>query len=535
MEANPEHAPTATVPFNPAPSKLLPSNPVSSNPVPTNPVLSFRHVDKVFGDAYAVGDVSFDCHAGEIVALLGENGAGKSTLIKMLAGVYRRDGGQINFRGRSIDEAKSREGLAFIHQDLGLIEWMTVAENMAMGFGFGTSSKFRPFRASVLHERASKALALVGGTIDSKTRVFDLTRAEKSLLAIARALALNATFLVLDEPTASLPHADVERLFAVLRRLRSEGVGMIYVSHRLDEVFAIADRVAVMRNGRLVGHLRVDETSQDELVTLIVGRELDRHLAASPPDESAPVRISLRHAMIGDVGPVQLDVRAGEIVGLVGLRGAGQTSVGRAIAGVEALESGTLSLDGAVLPLRSPQDAAFAGISFATSNRESEGLANGLSVRENLFVHPGLWGRSLFSPRRRKSERQGAEVVMNRFGVRPRDTEKIADTLSGGNQQKVILARWIGIARKVLVLEEPTMGVDVGAKADIYKLVAEATQSGTSVFVISTDFEEVASICHRVLVFSRGVVVAEIPRHQLTVAALLAAASGTSTVAEGAA
>jgi ribose transport system ATP-binding protein len=497
------------------------------------PILSFAHVDKIFGDSYAVADVSFDCHAGEIVALLGENGAGKSTLIKILAGVYRRDGGDVQFQSKTIDAPGARDGLAFIHQDLGLIDWMTVSENMALGFGFGTTSKFRPFHPAAIRDRASKALALVGGEIDPASRVFDLTRAEKSLLAIARALALNAKFLVLDEPTASLPHADVAKLFDVLRRLRSEGVGMIYVSHRLDEVFEIADHVAVMRNGRLVGYRPVAQTTQNELVTLIVGRELDRKVNSAPVNQELQTRVELRNAMIGDVGPVNLKILPGEIVGLVGLRGAGQTNVGRAIAGVERLSDGTLELDGTVVVARTPRDAALAGISFATSNRESEGLSNGMSVRENIFVNPHLWGRQLFTSIKRKTERHRAASVVQRFGIRPSDTEKIADTLSGGNQQKVILSRWIGIARQALVLEEPTMGVDVGAKADIYRLINESTSAGTAVAVISTDFEEVASICHRVLVFSRGLCVAELNREQLSVSALLAAASGSSELISG--
>ncbi len=498
------------------------------NPV-DQPAIQFRQVDKTFGGTRALDDVSLDCHAGEIVALLGENGAGKSTLIKILAGVYRRDRGEVLFGGIDVTEPGARDGLAFIHQDLGLIEWMTVAENMAMGCGFGTRSKYRPFRQRSLDQRACHALELVGGNIDPRARVFDLTRAEKSLLAIARALALEATFLVLDEPTASLPQTEVVALFDVLRRLRAKGVGMIYVSHRLDEVFAIADRVAVMRNGKLVGDHAVASTTQDALVTLIVGHELERHRATEVPGPGAAVRVSLRQAMVADVGPVDLDVRAGEIVGLVGLRGAGQAAVGRAIAGVERLGRGTVVLDGTEVRLRTPRDAALAGVSFATSNRETEGLSNGMSVRENIFVNPRLWNRDLLAPRRRRTERVDATRVVDRFGVRPRDTEKIADTLSGGNQQKVILARWFGIARLALVLEEPTMGVDVGAKADIYGLIAETIATGTAIVVISADFEEVATICHRVIVFSRGVPVTELTRDQLSVASLLAAASLTAT------
>ena len=493
------------------------------------PTLRFSHVDKAFAGVRAVDDVSFDCASGEIVALLGENGAGKSTLIKILAGVYRRDRGRVLFNGQDVDEPDGRRGLAFIHQDLGLIEWMTVAENMALGYGFGPStSVFRPFSKRDVSARAAAALERVGGSIDPSSRVFDLARTEKSLLAIARALAMNATFLVLDEPTASLPHADVERLFGVLRGLQSRGVGMIYVSHRLDEVFRIADRVAVMRNGRLVGNVATADATQDDLVTMIVGRELDRVRTSAAPDVAAPIRLALGSVRIGDVGPVDLAIQAGEIIGLVGLRGAGQASVGRTLAGVEPMTGGSLHLDGNPVSLASVGEAASHGISFATSNREAEGLLNGLSVRENIFANPSLWGRKLFEWRSRGQERQRAMEVIDRFGIRPRDSEKAAEALSGGNQQKVILSRWIGIPRRALVLEEPTMGVDVGAKADIYGLLAEVVAAGTAIVVVSTDFEEVATICHRAIVFSRGRPVAELVGEQITIAALLAAASGTT-------
>ena len=489
------------------------------------PVLSFERVVKVFGGTRAVDDVSFSCRRGEIVALLGENGAGKSTLIKILAGVYRRDAGEVRFAGIDVEAPGARTGLAFIHQDLGLIDWMTVAENMALGYGFGGRSSMTPFNRASLNGRAAAALELVGGGIDPEARVFDLTRTEKSLLAIARALALDARYLVLDEPTASLPHAEVARLFTVLRRLRSAGVGMIYVSHRLDEVFQIADRVVVMRNGRLVGDQAIADATPDGLVSMIVGHELDRVHAAPSPTADAAVRVELTDARIGDVGPVSLAVRAGEIVGLVGLRGAGQASVGRAVAGVEPLTAGRLSVDGLPVAFATARDAAGRGVSFATSNREAEGLANGMTVRENIFVNPALWNRRLFARRSRRDERRHAREVMGRFGVRPADPEKVADTLSGGNQQKVILARWVGIPRVALVLEEPTMGVDVGAKADIYALLTEVVSSGTSVILVSTDFEEVATICHRAIVFSHGVPVRQIDREELSVAALLAAAS----------
>jgi ribose transport system ATP-binding protein len=465
------------------------------------PLLRVEGLVKAFHGNRAVDDVSFDVPAGRIVALLGENGAGKSTVIKMLAGVYQRDAGRILLDGT---EMAGRDGISFIHQDLGLVEWMTVAENIALVAGFPGGR--RPISWTAVRAQAERTLALIGGGIDPDTRVFDLPRTERSLLAIARALHGGSRLLVLDEPTASLPAADVERLFVVLRRLREAGVGMIYVSHRLDEIFQIADDVVVMRNGRVVG--------------------------AAPTTTGAPaavgdrVRLALRGVHAGDVGPVDLSVRAGEVVGLVGLRGAGQEEIGRAVAGVTGVRAGEMTLDGAAFAPRHTGMAVRAGVGFATSNRESDGIAAGLSVRENLFLNPAVWGRRGHVPARQRAERQRAAELVREFDIRPADPERAIETLSGGNQQKVIIARWFGVGRAVAVLEEPTMGVDVGAKSDIYALLRQACERGTAALVVSTDLEEVAAICHRALVFQRGRVSHELAGADLTVAALVAAASG---------
>jgi ribose transport system ATP-binding protein len=486
------------------------------------PLLRISGAEKSFFGFRAVRDVSFTVDRGEIVALLGENGAGKSTLIKMLAGVYSRDGGAMELDGVDVDQGRTRSRIAFIHQDLGLVEWMTVAENMALTLGF-PRTRLRTVDWRRVRSQAAEALARVGGTIDPETRVFDLPRTEKSLLAIARGLVTDPDLLVLDEPTASLPAAEVERLFEVLRALRDQQVGMIYVSHRLDEVFAISDRVVVMRNGAKVHDGATASLDRGELVHAIVGKET-RQVTRSVPRTRE--RIRLDRVVVGDVGPVDLTVAEGEIVGLVGLRGAGQDAVGRALAGQRRIRSGRVLLDGDEIVLPSTVAAVANGIGFATSNREAEGLAAGMSVQENMFLNPGVWGRRWFRPLGRTLERERATDLIDRFGVRPASPIVAADTLSGGNQQKVILSRWMGLGRSVLVLEEPTMGVDVGAKADIYGLLAEACERGTAAVVVSTDLEEVATVCHRAVVFNRGRVTAQLTGDEITVSALVAAVSG---------
>lgn len=484
-------------------------------------LLEVRDLDKSFFATHAVDHVSFDVNAGEIVALLGENGAGKSTVIKMLAGVYAPDSGAMLLDGEDLDTPSARRKVSFVHQTLGLIEWMTVAENIALAMGF-------PRRAGVISTKATLAQAervldLIGGGVDPTARVFDLPRTERSLLAIARALVGEPALLVLDEPTASLPADDVERLFTVVRRLRDAGTGMIYVSHRLDEIYEIASRAVIMRNGVRVADAPVEGLGHDRLVELIVGHQA-RTVVFDPPGQD--VRLGLDGVRVGDVGPVTTDIRTGEIIALAGLRGAGQTEIGRAIAGVLPPSSGTLRLDGAPIGYTDVRGAIDARVAFVTSNRETESLLPGMSVRENLFVNPALWGHPWHRPLSERAETRDAWDVAERYSVRPRDPELAADTLSGGNQQKVILARWLGLDCEVVVLEEPTMGVDVGAKAEIYDLLRHAAASGTTVVVVTTDLEEASLICHRALVLERGLVTAELTGDDITIAALTAAASG---------
>ncbi|THG31573.1 sugar ABC transporter ATP-binding protein [Naasia lichenicola] len=493
------------------------------------PLLRLSGLDKTFFATRAAHQVSFDVHQGEIVSLLGENGAGKSTVIKMLAGVYRPDAGQILLNGAELGNADSRKGISFVHQNLGLVEWMTVAENIAQTIGYPT--RLGLISPSRMRERALEVLDLIGGGIDPDARVFSLPRTERSLLAIARGLINRPKVLVLDEPTASLPAADVQRLFDVLRRLRDTGVGMIYVSHRLDEIYEISTRAVVMRNGEVVADRAVADLSHFELVDLIVGSATKETVFDPPRDR---VRLSIEGLVVAGVGPVDLSVREGEVLALCGLRGAGQEQIGRSIAGDLIATAGTYEIDGEVARIRSVASAIDHGIGFSTSNRETEAVAPGMSVRENLFLNPAVWGRRLWQFRGAKSERLETMPHIDSFGVRPRDPEIALDTLSGGNQQKVILARWFGVGRKVIVLEEPTMGVDVGAKADIYALLRDVTRAGTSVIVVSTDMEEVAKVAHRAIVFGRGRMVAEIHREDLSIGSLVAAASNlASTTASG--
>jgi len=493
-----------------------------------NALLQFAGVSKRFGGTQAVDDVSFDVHAGEIVALLGENGAGKSTLIKLLAGIYPIDRGAILFEGRVEAEWRStdraRQPVAFIHQDLGLVEWMTVAENVALGMGY--PRRFGMIDWAAARAAARRVMARVGCDIDPERRVFSLTRAEKSLLAIGRALEVQARVLVLDEPSASLPMADVERLFGVLRTLRRQGMAMVYVSHRLDEVMAISDRAAVMRDGKLVATRVTAQTNEGELVGLIVGKALSASVAkAAPGPDGAPV-LALDRAASGNAGPVSFTVRRGEVVGLIGLRGAGHEAISRALFGREPLSAGSMQLLGRPAVFRTPADAIRAGVAYVAGERLEENLAGAMSVLENLFPHPSLHGDRGLSLARRRTEQAAALALIRRFDVNPPAPAAEVQQLSGGNQQKVVLARWFHLDKPLVVLEEPTAGVDVGAKRQIYGVLRERADAGTALVVVSTDFEEVATVCTRVLVFRHGLIAAELVGPDITVERLLALAAG---------
>ena len=511
-------------------------------------LLRFEQVSKRFGGTQAVDDVTLDVHAGEVLALLGENGAGKSTLIKLLAGIYRPDAGRMLFDGQPESAWRSRDPLrqpvAFIHQDLGLVEWMTVAENVALGMGyprrFGWKFGLIDWRAA--DAAARRVLARVGCDIQPGRRVFSLTRAEKSLLAIGRALEVKARLLVLDEPSASLPASDVERLFGVLRELRTQGVGMIYVSHRLDEVMALSDRAAVMRDGKLVAVLSTAQTSEDELVASIVGQPLDAHVkpagagagagagaAGLAQDQAAPL-LELRGAAAANAGPLNLQLHRGEVLGLVGLRGAGHDAIGRALFGCEPLSAGTLHLQGRALVLRNPGEAIAAGIGYTAGERLEQNLAGSMSVQENLFPNPRLHGERGLDLSRRRREAALANTLIARYDVNPRDPGALVQQLSGGNQQKVVLARWHALDKPVLVLEEPTAGVDVGAKRQIYGLLRQRAEAGGAIIVVSTDYEEVATVCTRVLVFRAGLIAAELRGSEITIARLLALSAGAAAL-----
>ncbi|MER5209552.1 sugar ABC transporter ATP-binding protein [Streptomyces sp. NPDC002838] len=486
------------------------------------PLVRVRGLTKRFGGTLALAGVDLDVHTGSVLALLGPNGAGKSTLIKVLAGVHHADAGQITVDGHPLGSHAASRSMSFIHQDLGLVEWMTVAENIALSTGYPRRAGLISWRRA--RERCTDALRIVAGHLDPDATVAQLAPAERSLVAIARALAARAKLIVLDEPTARLPAADCARLFRVLHTLRDRGHSILYVSHRLDEVYEVADSFAVLRDGHLVSHGALAGHSPARLVRDIIGEELTYHRPALSPF-GGPAVLTLDGVRTAGVGPVSLELRAGEALGLVGLSGAGHRDLGRALAGARPLLGGRALLRGRPYRPRTVADAVRLGVAFVPGDREQEGCLAELTVRENLLANPrtgDLPAPHWISPRRERAE---AATLIERFSVRPRDSEALIATLSGGNQQKVMIGRWLRAGLRLLILEEPTASVDVGAKTAVYRLLDEALAAGLAVLLISTDFEEVVDVCRRALVFVRGSVTVELNGPALTVAGLTRAAS----------
>ncbi|MFE4080882.1 sugar ABC transporter ATP-binding protein [Paenarthrobacter sp. YIM B13468] len=501
---------------------------MGTNP-PSKTLIQIDRLSKRFGVNAALQDVDLTLEAGSIHALLGQNGAGKSTLIKILSGLYSPTSGRITVAGHALGTPEAAASMAFIHQDLGLVDSMTIAENIALGTGFGRSGGLISWHK--VREGAAEALQTVAAHLEPDRYVSELSRADKSLVAIARALASNASVIVLDEPTASLPAADSRKLFDVLERLRSKGHGLLYVSHRLDEVFAISDTVTVLRDGRLIHSGPIAQKSPRELVVDIVGHKPASYSSKSMVGQNAE-RLAVHELATERTRPVSFSVRAGEVVGMVGLTGAGHMEIGRALAGAYRIHSGSVTLDSENYQPRSASDAVAAGIGFVTSNRMDEGCAPELTLRENFLPNPGVHSKNPFLWTKPKEERRLAESLIARYGVRPALPEVAIATLSGGNQQKIMIGRWLSANRKLIILEEPTAGVDVGAKADIYRLLEESLAAGLAVLMISTDFEEVASVCQRALVFVQGNVTTELSGPDLTIANLTAAASGAAHTSE---
>jgi ribose transport system ATP-binding protein len=494
---------------------------------PDAPFLELRGIRKVFPGVLALDDVDFDVRAGEVHALLGENGAGKSTLIKIIAGVYQRDGGTMRIADEEVDfrdpaNALAR-GIKVVYQELDLVPELSVAENVFLGGYPKTPRGFVDFPA--LRERTRELLAELGLAIDPDLPVGELRVAEQQLVEIARALSRQARLIVMDEPTSALSPSEVDTLFAVIARLKARGVAIIYVSHKLDEIYRIADRVTVFRDGKRVVTEEVGNTTPRQLVAWMVGRDLQDLFPKSEAVIGRPLLVVDRLSGSG-LQDISFTVHAGEIVGIFGLMGAGINTLGRVVFGAAQRDSGVITLGGSVVRPNAPRDAIAKGIGLLTESRKEDGLVLPLSVRSNMTLAALARFADLTWIKRRSETRAAAEYV-DLLGIKTPSLQQPVRYLSGGNQQKVLMARWLlrQDSMKLLILAEPTRGIDVGSKAEIYRLIDAMAQRGMGILFMSTEIPEILGIADRILVMREGRITAELSRAEATQARLVAAAA----------
>jgi ABC-type sugar transport system ATPase subunit len=480
-------------------------------------LLSVRGITKRFPGVLALDHVDLELERGEVHALVGENGAGKSTLIKIIGGVVRSDEGAIEFEGKAISHldphGAQKLGISIIHQESELAATLSVAENLFLGRQPRQLKCFVDRRR--LHREARTWLDQVGARFSARTLVRDLPLSERRLLELARAISMHAKLVIMDEPTTVFAGKEVQHLFRLVRDLRSRGITTLYISHRLEEVFSIADRVTVLRDGQHIVTCPIDQASEDQLVRWMVGRQLERlfpRRSIPPGEEAFSVSGLTRRGVIEDVS---FSVKKGEILGLAGLVGAGRTEVADAIFGASKLDRGEVRLDGKPIQIDSPADAIRHGIGYITADRKLDGLLLIKSIKENISL-ASLRNLSRFSFIKWRTEKAEAHRYKDLLQIKTPGIQQLTVNLSGGNQQKVVFARWLLVHAKVLILDEPTVGIDVGAKQEIYRLINGIAEDGRCVIMISSELPEILGMCDRILVMHRGRVTRELSRDEAT-------------------
>src|SRR5690606_14010337 len=469
------------------------------------PLLEMRDISKRFFGVPVLDRVSLDLYAGEVLALLGENGAGKSTLIKILNGDYQKDGGDIYLDGELVTLREPRDaeahGIRMIYQELHYAPDLSVAENLLLGH-LPRRGPFVDWKA--VDDIARKYLALLKVNIPPRALMRDLSVVEREIVEIVKALAIQARIIVMDEPTAALAPREVDILFEIIRNLQAQNVAIIYISHRLDEIPRIANRVTILRDGKHIATRPIEDLDTREIAQLMVGRKMTERSRKTAPAAGEPVLRLERLTRPGDFEDISLTVGRGEIVGIFGLLGAGRGRLTRAIFGADTYQSGQIFINGTPVTIRSPRDARRAGIGFVPIDRKVQGLVLDMTVRENVTL--ANWGQlSRMGWFRRRLERANTQKWADRLGIRMAGgVETRTRYLSGGNQQKVVLARWLEAGVKVLILNEPTWGVDVGARADIYEQLEALAAQGLAILIVSSDIQEVLSVSHRILTMHKG-------------------------------
>ncbi|WP_099157436.1 sugar ABC transporter ATP-binding protein [Virgibacillus ndiopensis] len=493
------------------------------------PFVEMINIDKSFSGNQVLKGVNFEINSGEIHALMGENGAGKSTLIKVLTGIHARDNGIIKVKGKKVDfsnpKQAEQDGIIVIHQELNIIPHLTVAENMFLGKEL-TYGKTGILNTKEMKKQTETSLQDLGATnIQPEDTAGDLSVGKQQMIEIARALATNAELIIMDEPTAALTAREIESLFNVVESLRKKGVSIIYISHRMEEIFQICDRITVLRDGQYISTEFIRETSFEAIVKMMVGRELG---------ERFPARTSIIGDVVFEVDNldrrgvfenISFNVRKGEILGVAGLMGAGRTEIMEAIFGFEKKNNGTVKLDGKALTINHPSDAIKAGIGFITEDRKAKGLVLNASIRENISLTnmKAVSNNGVISA---SKENKLISDLIKRLQVKTTGIEQEIKHLSGGNQQKVVIAKWLGIKPKLLILDEPTRGVDVGAKKEIYTIMNELTEKGVAIIMISSELPEVLGVSDRIMVIHEGKITRTLDREVADQEKIMRAATG---------
>lgn len=497
-------------------------------------MIEMTGISKAFNGNTVLNNIEFEVKKGEIHALMGENGAGKSTLMKILTGIYKRDSGDIKVKGQLVDFKNPKEaeqtGIAVIHQELNILPDLTVAENLFLGKE-KTFGKSAILKTKEMNKQAKEILFSLGLDIDVKTTARSLSVGKQQIIEIAKAISSNAEVIVMDEPTAALTDREIETLFETIRALQAKGVSFVYISHRMEEIFAICDRITILRDGHYIGVKRVKDTTFDEIVQMMVGRELGDRF----PERSAKIGevklVAKSLTRNGCFENVSFELRKGEVLGIAGLMGAGRTEVAQALFGYKKLNKGEVFLDGKLVKIQNPSQAIKLGFGFVTEDRKSEGLIVDFSVKDNLgLTNFGYISKSGIVGA--KKEKELYDSMVKRLRVRTSGPNQFVKSLSGGNQQKIVIAKWLGIEPDILILDEPTRGVDVGAKKEIYSIINALAEKGVAILMISSELPEVIGMVDRVLVMHEGKVTAELTKEEMTQERIMHYATGGDKVAQ---
>ncbi|WP_066677918.1 sugar ABC transporter ATP-binding protein [Clostridium septicum] len=484
-----------------------------------NPMLKMVNVSKIFPGVKALDNVNVTAFGGEVTALMGENGAGKSTLMKILSGVYQKDQGQVFVEGKEVKikgiKDAERHGITIIHQELSVIPNLTIAENIFLG-----NEKYNRFTGkinkSLLIERSKMFLEQIGCNLDPNMLVEDINVGERQMIEIAKALTKNAKIIIMDEPTTALTDVETKKLFEVIDNLKKKGIAIIYISHRMEEIFTICDRVEVLRDGKYAGEAKIADIDNDKLIAMMVGRKIeDQFPYRKIKLGSTILRVNdLNYKDI--VKNASLEVKAGEILGVAGLMGSGRTELVKTIFGEYRKTSGEIFLEGNKVNIKCSKDAIENGICYLSEDRKKEGCILGMSVADNMTLCNLRKYERKNKSINRKEEQRDVEEYIKKINIKTPNSEQLIKNLSGGNQQKVILAKWLLLSPKVLIIDEPTRGIDVGAKKEIYELLNELKSMGKAIIMISSDLPEVLGISDRIMVMSEGKISGEISREEAT-------------------